>query len=366
MKSVLFAAALIAAIPICFPGMSTGGTWPALKHTEVTKTSQPNLIIVTLDGFRWQELFHGADSALIGNTTYTQDTGMTKLLYWASTQKERRERLMPFCWSVIASKEQLYGNRDQGNKLNTANIYSFSYPGYNEIFTGSTDLFVASNKKKNNRNHNLLEFLHNKEAYKGKVVAFTSWDVFPYILNEERSGMLVNSGHESLSDLPVSGMQSRIEEVQEEFRHKQGAHRQDELTYLVAKAYLEEHRPRVMFLGFGETDEFAHAGRYDLYLEQANKIDRILSGLWRWIQTTEGYRDNTHLIITTDHGRGSRTRNWTSHSSFIQGSSQTWVAVIGPTIAPLGEVVSDQQHYQQDIAAMMAGLLGERFDGRKP
>ena len=114
-------------------------------------------------------------------------------------------------------------------------------------------------------------------------------------------------------------------------------------------------------MGLGETDEYAHDGRYDLYLEQANKIDRMIAELWHWVQTTPGYKDNTTLLITTDHGRGSQDNNWTSHSSFIRGSSQTWLAMIGPAIQPLGEVKEDQQLYQEQIAGMIAGLVGEEF-----
>ncbi|MBO9659633.1 MAG: hypothetical protein J7527_12490, partial [Chitinophagaceae bacterium] len=42
-----------------------------------------NLIIVTIDGFRWQELFGGADEQLISNEKYTADAETMKTLYWA-------------------------------------------------------------------------------------------------------------------------------------------------------------------------------------------------------------------------------------------------------------------------------------------
>ena len=60
-----------------------------------------------------------------------------------------------------------------------------------------------------------------------------------------------------------------------------------------------------------------------------------------------GYKDNTTLLITTDHGRGKKDNSWTSHGSFIAGSSETWLAMIGPGLQPLGEVKEDQQLYQK-------------------
>lgn len=362
MKNILTCIILFSTLPLT----KSKDYLPAVFAGKVKEQLFPkpagNLFIITLDGFRWQEIFTGADADLINDLICTPDTATLKMLYWSDSKEERRQKLMPFFWSVLAKKGQLYGNRYFNNKVNTANIYTFSYPGYNEIFTGNTDLMVSSNKKKLNRNINVLEYLNTKEEFKGKVVAFTSWNVFPYILNEERSGMLVNSGYENMEGESVSEKQAIINKVQSEAIYNKEGTRNDQLTFLTAKEYIQHHQPRVMFLGLGETDEYAHGGRYDLYLEQANKIDGMLGELWHWIQTTPGYKDNTTLLITTDHGRGSRDKNWSSHSSFIRGSSQTWLAMIGPAIQPLGEVKENQQLYQEQIADIIAGLVGERFE----
>jgi hypothetical protein len=320
-----------------------------------------NLFIVTVDGFRWQEIFNGADQSLINNIKYTQDTATMKILYWADSEKERRQKLMPFFWSVLAQKGQIYGNRHLNNKVNTANIYRFSYPGYNEIFTGNADLFISSNNKKKNHNINVLEFLNGKEAFKGKVGAFTSWDVFPFILNEERSGLIVNSGYENLDENPGSDHAALINKVQSEAIYDKEKLRDDQLTFITATEYLQQNQPKVVFIGLGETDDYAHDGRYDLYLQQAHKVDAMVQELWHWIQTTTGYKDNTTLLITTDHGRG-KEKSWTSHGSFIPGSSETWMAMIGPGLQPMGEVSEEQQLYQKQIAKMIAELVGEKFE----
>ncbi len=362
MKNILTGIILFSALPLLQPGNYLASSQQSKSKELFAGKPSPNLFIITIDGFRWQEIFTGADASLINNTKHTQDTATMKMLYWADSEIERRQKLMPFFWNILAKKGQLYGNRSFDNKVNTANIYTFSYPGYNEIFTGNTDLLVSSNKKKLNKNVNVLEWLDTKEEFKGKVVAFTSWDVFPYILNEERSGMLINSGYENMDGESVSAKQNIINKVQSEAVYNKGGTRHDLLTFLTAKEYIQQHKPKVMFLGLGETDEYAHSGRYDLYLEQANKVDRMLTELWHWVQTTPGYKDNTSFIITTDHGRGNRNKNWSSHSSFIRGSSQTWLALIGPTIEPLGEMKEDMQLYQVQIAETIAALMGEKFE----
>jgi hypothetical protein len=335
---------------------------PSLPKSNAKEKSAGNLIIITIDGFRWQEIFTGADESLINNTACTPDTALMKMMYWDDNEKERRQKLMPFFWNVLANKGQLYGNRHFNNKVNTANIYSFAYPGYNEMFTGNTDILVSNNKKNNNPNLNVLEYLNSKEDFKGKVVAFTSWDVFPYILNEERNGMLINSGYENMEEQNSSATQALINQVQSGAIYNKGGTRHDQLTFLTAKEYMQQHHPKVIMLGLGETDEYAHSGRYDLYLQHANQIDRMLAELWYWVQTTPGYKGNTSFLITTDHGRGKLDKNWTSHSTFIRGSSQAWMAMIGPSIEPLGEIKEDQQLYQQQIANIIARLVGEDFE----
>ena len=97
--------------------------------TQQGKTK--NVILVSLDGYRWRELFLGADSSLLFNKKYTKDSAWTVQKYWAGTTKERREKLMPFTWSHIAKNGQLYGNRTLGNKVDLKNTYwfSFTFPG---------------------------------------------------------------------------------------------------------------------------------------------------------------------------------------------------------------------------------------------
>lgn len=321
-----------------------------------------NLVIITIDGLRWHEVFEGADESLINDLKYTKDTATLRMLYWADSEKERRQKLMPFFWSVLAQKGQLFGNRHHDNNVNTSNIYNTSYPGYNEMFTGNTDLLIHSNRKNRNLHENVLEYLNKKEEFKGKVVAFTSWDVFPYILNEERSGLLVNSGYEKMEKDADSEHVDILNEVQNDTMFNKEAPRHDELTFIMAREYLQQHQPKVVFIGLGETDEHAHHGRYDLYLQQVNKIDRMLAELWQLIQTTPGYKDNTTLLITTDHGRGNKRSAWTSHGPFIRGSSETWLALIGPHLQQLGEVKQEQQLFQYELAGIIAGLVGEKFE----
>ncbi len=314
----------------------------------------PNIFIITIDGFRWQEVFTGADSLLINDTRFTRDTALAKMMYWAVSPTERRQKLLPFFWNVIAVKGQLLGNRNFGNEVDVANLYKISYAGYNELLTGTTDLRIFSNKKKYNGNKNILEKLDAQPAYHGKIAAFSSWDVFPYILNQPRNHILVNSGYDSIAYGAKGDMQKVINAVQKYGVAEKEATRYDVLTFVTAMDYIRHQQPKVVYLSFGETDEFAHSGRYDQYLQSANQFDKMLLELWYMAQTTPGYRNNTSFIITTDHGRGKNTAAaWKVHGPFTPGSGEVWRAAIGPAVEPLGEITAAGKSYQKELPAIV-------------
>ncbi len=318
-----------------------------------------HLFIITIDGCRWQEIFTGADKTLLHDETFTPDTATLELLYDAATPEERRKKLLPFFWNVICTRGKLFGNRSYGNKVDMANPYAISYPGYNEIFTGTTDESVNSNDKTFNSHVNILEYLNDKPGFRDSIAAFTSWDLFPFILNRPRSHLLLNSGYE---ELPAETESETLLDTVQSASFVKGSHtRQDGLTFLAATNYLEIHHPRVLYMGLGETDEYAHKGRYDLYLDKLHEADRMIGELWHWVQTTPGYKNQTTFIITTDHGRGRKTKKWISHNNFIKGSSETWLALIGPNFKPAGEVKTADQIYAVQFAGLMTKLLGVEF-----
>ncbi|MDE3235215.1 MAG: alkaline phosphatase family protein [Bacteroidota bacterium] len=323
-----------------------------------------NIIIVTLDGMRWQEVFGGADSVLLRNKKYTKDSVGTNKKFWSTDLSERRKKLFPFLWSVVMKNGQLHGNRNEGSFVNVANPYSFSYPGYNEIFTGYPDTAVNSNDKIKNKNINVLEFLNQQNGFEGKVAAFSTWDAFPYILNKWRSGVYVNSDVDSLkfSDKSLS----LINDLQF-LAAKPIDVRLDVLTYMAAREYMKAYQPRVLYIAFDETDDFAHGGEYDQYLKSAHAEDAMIADLWNYIQSSPKYKDKTTLLITCDHGRGDLVKdNWRHHGQKIPEASQIWVAAMGPDTEALGEIKSSEQLYQKQFAATIARLLGFNFTANHP
>jgi hypothetical protein len=323
-----------------------------------------NVFIITTDGFRWQEVFGGIDSELLEKKEFVRNQERLKNTFGGVSAEERREKLMPFLWNTIAQKGQLYGNRWQNNKVNVMNPYWFSYPGYNEILTGYADDKVNSNDKKLNENITVLEFLNQQKRLRGKVAAYSTWDVFPYIINEERSGIPVNSGIELVEE-NVTEREQMLNEIQSNYQSL-ASDRHDFVTYYLAKEYVKKNSPKVLFLSFDETDEFAHEGKYDEYLFAGHTVDKFIADLWNYCQTNTQYKDKTTFIITTDHGRGDKNKSqWTSHGQKVADCNQIWFAVIGPDTPATGEVKTEGQLYQNQIAKTAAKFLGYDFQNGK-
>ncbi len=337
------------------------GCKPTSKDLEINSaTKNAKVILITLDGYRWQELFTGADSLLISNKEYVHNVEALKKEFWRNTPEERRQVLMPFIWNKVAKMGQIYGNRNLGNNFNLSNGLHFSYPGYNEILTGKADdEHINSNAKMLNPNVNILEIANNSEKYKNRVAAFGSWDVFPYILNYKRSKIPVNAGFMEATDDNITEREDLLNNLQKDIPSHWNTVRLDVFTHHYAMEYLKRKNVDLLYIAYGETDDFAHDGEYDKYLQSAHLLDHLIQDIWNYIQQNTDYKDNTTVIITTDHGRGYKPiDSWKHHSNEIKGCDETWLIAFGKGVSSKGEISKNEQFYTNQIAASIAQLLG--------
>ena len=151
------------------------------------------------------------------------------------------------------------------------------------------------------------------------MAIFCTWDVFHYIFRESVSGLPVHAGWSLIKDGPLSERQRNVNKMVLDLPHYWTDNTFDSLSMEGAQDDIERHKPRVLFIGLGETDEWGHARRYDLYLDAACNGDRYLADLWRTIQEMPEYKDKTTLILTCDHGRGSTPVDWTDHGQKVPG-----------------------------------------------
>ena len=330
-----------------------------------TETKTKNIILVTIDGFRWQEVFNGADSSFIHNKRLVKKPDNCDKKYWNDNLSERRKALLPFIWGTVATQGQIYGNRAKGCFVNVKNPYWFSYPGYNEILTGFVDVRVNSNEFGPNPNVGVFEMMNKSSEFNGRMATFASWDAFNDILNEKRSGLVVNSGFEKIKGIDNDNKIDVLNNIQTQLPDIFDGVRLDGVTFNMGFEYLKAKNPRILYLAFDETDDFAHGGKYSDYLNSAHYTDDFLNQLWNWVQSNPDYKDKTTMLITCDHGRGEGPVEWRSHGSKTAHSDQTWFAVIGPDTPSKGEM-TDGQYYNNQYAKTMAALLGFDYKNENP
>lgn len=324
-----------------------------------------NIIVVTLDGMRWQEIFSGVSSALLNETEGgVRDASAMEQRFGGSTEEERRRRLMPFLWSVVAKDGQMFGDPSAASDARLTNGVAISYPGYNEILAGFPDGNITTNARVYNPNVTVLEWLNGLGEFKGRVAAFGSWVLLPWILNEPRSRIPSIADGALIRDAD-SDAARMVNEIAAGLPPYWAESKFDAPTVVAAIEYLRRKRPRVLYVMLEETDEWAHGRRYDLYLDAAFRSDGFIRRLWETAQSLPGHRGRTALIITTDHGRGAAGPDWPSHGAKVPGADKIWIAALGPGVAPLG-VRKNTSVTQSQVAATIARLVGQDYSRAGP
>jgi hypothetical protein len=345
-------------VPLLFVCLVATGSLGAPRTAPKTE----NVILITFDGLRWQEVFSGADPLLMNKTNgNVGDTNALKRAFWSETPEARREALLPFLWAIVAKQGQIFGNTNRSSVVRVTNGKKFSYPGYSELLCGVADSRISSNDKTNNPNLNVLEWLHGKPAFRGRVAAFCSWDVFPFILSRSRNGLLVNAGVEPIEGPSLTVRERFLNQLMTEATPLWEGIRQDVFTFHAALEHFKKRKPRLLYVAFDETDDWAHDGRYDRYLHAAHHIDGFMRILWDTAQSMRQYRGKTTLIISTDHGRGPAPKEWRNHGENTLGAEYIWLAAMGPDTPALGERANVKPLAQAQIASTIAALLGEDY-----
>ncbi|HEX3849071.1 MAG TPA: alkaline phosphatase family protein [Steroidobacteraceae bacterium] len=337
------------------------GLWAAMPaHAGKTR----NVVLIVSDGLRWQEVFTGADEPLLDDKnggSWVSEKDLRKR-YWRADPAERRALIFPFLWGTVAKQGQIFGNQLKGSVAHVTNGKAFSYPGYNEMSTGYPNDAIDSNEFGPNPNPTVFEWLNKSDELRGKVAIYGTWNVYDNIFNKSRSGLVMQTGWtppaRKAHDTPRDALLRKLWQTTTQFDEEDVG---NSFLQIALLDYVKESHPRVLFVGYGETDNWAHQGRYDLVLESAHRTDAAIAELWQTMQSMPEYRGTTTFIITTDHGRGGGLTEWKEHGVEEKGSENIWIAVIGPDTPALGERTHVAPVTQAQIAATVAALVGKDY-----
>ncbi len=146
----------------------------------------------------------------------------------------------------------------------------------------------------------------------------------------------------------------------------------DSLTIYHAERILEKFKPSVMCVTLLDID--ACHGDFNGYLRGQIIADACVRHLWEMIQSTDGLRDETTLIVLPEHGRhlfhngqnpDSLGRSGIDHGQGDDGDRNVWALFLGPDVRP-NQVIAptgitqpgrDSGRYESIDATMMAATL---------
>ena len=322
-----------------------------------------NVVIVMTDGMRWQEVFRGADEKLLTAENNHSGRPLKDLQrdYLAGTADARRQALMPFFWSTIAQKGQVFGDQDAGSRVAVMNGFNRSYPGYNETLTGRPNPAIQTNDDVPNPRSTVLEWLNNQKEFHGHVAAFASWERISAVLRADRCGFPVHVAMQPFTLPANSSEMADLNTIKQTVPRPFGdSEVLDAPEFFGAMQYLRVEHPRVFFIQLIETDAWAHQHEYGNYLDAAHHVDRFLKILWDTLLSMPQYRGSTALVFTTDHGRG-YDAEWYTHGEKFAGADSIFAAYLGSGVKPLGLRRNGTPTLQGQLAATVARLLGKDF-----
>lgn len=320
-----------------------------------------HVIFVTIDGVRSEDIFNGADSNLMSRPKDAgiEDTAAFRARWWRETPVERRRAIMPFLWDTLVPAGVIFG---VGDRVRVTNALNFSGPGYTELFTGAARPDVTTNDDRRYAHPTLFEVVARQPGHRGTdVAAFTSWTTQAR-LTATRDGVFTSQGpFEALPPaLADDGVLARLQVIEARVRHDDRSMRYDAFTHELALTWLRRYNPTLLHIGYGETDVEAHARHYDRYLAMLYETDRMLSELIRAVQDDPELTGRTTVVVTTDHGRGATSRDWTDHGREVANAARWWFLASGAGVDPRG--VIDVPMTQSQVAPTILQLLGLNAD----
>ncbi len=323
-----------------------------------------NVILVTVDGLRNEELFGGIDERVLGNVEnsgieYESESLRVRAAYAGSSPELSRSALMPFFWTELVPNGVLLGNESNGGGVRVTNKELFSAPGYIEILTGEPHDDVVSNDLIRYPYPSFMEYAKDALGLGYTDVAtIGSWEGFATLSSSRPDLFFTNTGFEEVKPEYATERMRWLGEVQHDIISLWPEGRSDAVTFGMSVECLQNFKPRVLYIAFGETDDWAHQRRYDRYLDYIHVFDSYLERLWTLLQSMDEYRDRTTLIVTTDHGRPHDPKEWVEHGAGMAGSEAIWIAIVGPGVPHRGEVAPPIPVTQSDVAATALKALG--------
>ncbi len=305
--------------------------------TSARAESETNVILLTLDGVRLNEVFQGIDPRITG---------------------EASRLIMSSLSGPLSNEGVLLGDRTN-TFVHVSNSVSLSLPGYQNIFIGHPTRCLTNHchsVQSETFPEKLVRTLHLDRL---SLAGFASWGALANAFEHKKGATFFNAAltpvdlndpvHQKINQEQINDIPSWNQEV--EF----GA-RFDKYTFAHGLHFLKTHHPRFLYIGLLDADEYGHRNDYDSYVKMLQQYDFWIQELIETLKNSGEYGKNTLLIVTTDHGRGGLPSTWKRHGILHPHSRQIWMYVWGKGADSFR--MTGQRHYSHnDIRVMVENAL---------
>ena len=303
-------------------------------------TSDGRVVLITIDGARWQDVFGGSDEGRSGAPHVPP------------------ELLMPRVYGLLADHGVAFGaDREGCGTVHTASGANVSLPGYQEIFTGRPSYCLDNNCD------GVAESVLDEAAradVRG-VASIGSWEVLDRAVSGGGSGVLVAVGRTwpaevsgaSVGSPTLDGLVARGFAADPYPGHD--GYRPDVHTAAIALDYFRAAKPAFLHIGLGDTDELGHRDDYPGYLVALRNADALIGAIVDAIAATGELAEKTTVLVTPDHGRNSDFRD---HGTLRIESGRTFLLAFGAGVTARGIGCPSGDITLADIAPTIRKLLG--------
>jgi hypothetical protein len=304
----------------------------------VSREKPVHVVLIALDGVRASDVFEGADPR------------------WLDTERTPEE-VVPNL-SLLAREGITLGRPGHSPGLSASGPNFVSLPGYTELLSGRFSE-CHSNDCSTRPEETLIDWMLKDGTAPAKVGVIASWENIEHALSAGPTSAFVSTGrhggnahlvdHERLGSHTLTALVDGADAPSEPGHHD---YRPDHYTIELALAYLEDQAPRFMFVGLGDTDEHAHAGDYEAYLNALQRADAFVGRVMQLRSTWEAQGEPTAIFVTTDHGRGDDFR---SHGKDFPESRAVWLIAAGARLRAGGAEL-EGDYALRDIAPTIAAI----------
>ncbi|MCA9591997.1 MAG: hypothetical protein KC776_01765 [Myxococcales bacterium] len=308
----------------------------------------PVVVLVALDGVRWQEVFLGVDPAL------------SRRFRLPANEVVSAEELMPNLHRIIDDEGAALGAPGAGAPMVASGPNFVSLPGYLELFRGRRHSPCTKNDCLPTEDLTLVdEVAQRAGGWATEVSVIASWAGISKAAARHPERLVVSTGRHggpTRHFLRYDTTAARLLDAgaRSSAYPGHGDYRPDRYTSAIALRYLETQTPRFLFVGLGDSDAYAHHGLYRDYLTGLRNADATIGEIDRVLSELRARGYPATLLVTADHGRGKR---FAGHGAVAPESARVWLVASGSGITARREVAAPKLRRLADVAPTIRSLM---------